>query len=128
MSPLTELRAIRSELQYDSQQLASISAAEHADQKFYESLAKIDKKVLADRHEEDLLALQAIENSYCYSVIGLKILMQALILKEDLMAELLDCAKKYMPEENYLFLMELLKGFGRLPEEPQTVLPSRGEP
>lgn len=131
MKPLTECKAgISSELLYNARQptVNDESAIERVDKGFYESYAKLAERALAGSHEEDILALQAIENAYCGSTIALSILMKVLFLKDDATDELLTCAKRCLSEEEYLFLMELLKGFIGLPKGNEAVSPSLGEP
>lgn len=131
MKALTERKAgISSELLYNAWQptINDESAIERVDKGFYESYAKLAERALAGSHEEDILALQAIENAYCGSAIALSILMKVLFLKENATDELLACAKRCLSAEEYLFLMELLKGFTRLPKGTETVSPSPSEP
>lgn len=131
MKPLTGCKAgIGSELLYNARQpnINDESAIEHADRGFYESYAKLAERALAGSHEEDILALQAIENAYCGSAIALSILMKVLFLKEDVADEFLACAKRCLSEGEYLFLMELLEGFTRLPEGNEAVSPFPNEP
>lgn len=131
MKPLTECKAdIGSELLYNARQpsVNSESAIGCAGKEFYESFAKLAERALVGSHEEDIFALQAIENAYCESAIALSILMKVLFLKEDASDELLAYAKRCLSEEEYLFLTELLKGFTGLPRGNEAVSPSPGEP
>lgn len=119
MKPLNECKAgISSELPYNAQQLMvnDGSAIERMDSEFYNSLAKLAERILADSHEEDIHALQEIENTYCGSKIAMVILVKVLFLKEEATSELLTCAKRNLPEQEYRFLMDLLNGFTELSE------------
>lgn len=119
MKPLNECKAgISSELPYKAQQptVNDGSAIECMDREFYHSLAKLGERILAGSHEEDILALQEIENTYCGSKIAMVILMKVLFLKEDATSELLTYAERCLPEQEYRFLMDLLSGFTGLPE------------
>lgn len=126
MKPLNECTAgISSELPYNAQQpiVNDSSTIERMDREFYISFAKLAERVLAGSHEEDLRALREIENTYCGSKIAMAILVKVLFLKEDATSELLTCAERYLPEQEYRFLMDLLNGFTEL-SEGDKMLPS----
>ena len=119
MKPLNECEAgISSELPYNAQQsmVNDGSTIECMDRGFYHGLAKLGERIMAGSHEEDILALQEIENTYCGSKIAMVILVKVLFLKEDVTSELLSYAKRYLPEQEYRFLVDLLNGFTGLSE------------
>lgn len=130
MKPWNNYKAgISSELPYNEQQpmLNDSSAIECMDREFYHSLAKLGERILAGSHEEDIHALQGIENTYCGSKIAMIILLKVLFLKEDATSELLTCAERYLPEQEYRFLIDLLNGFTGLPEGDKMYRPSPSE-
>lgn len=131
MKPLNECKAgISSELPYNAQQLMvnDSSASECMDREFFNSLAKLAEQRFAGSHEEDIHALQQIENTYCRSKIAVVILVKVLFLKEDATSELLTCAKRCLSEQEYRFLMDLLNGFTELSEGDKMFPPSPSKP
>ncbi len=131
MKPLNKFKAgISSELPYNAQQpmVNDGLAIERMDREFYNSLAKLAERILAGSHEEDIHALQEIENTYCGSKIAMVILVKVLFLKEDATSELLTCAKHCLSEQEYRFLMNLLNGFTELSEGDNVFPLSHSEP
>lgn len=131
MKPLNDCKAgISSELPYNAQQptVNDSSAIECMDREFYNSLAKLAERILAGSHEEDIHALQEIENTYCESKIAMVILVKVLFLKENATSELLTCAEHCLSEQEYRFLMDLLNGFTELSEGDNMFPLSPSEP
>ena len=115
MKPLNDYKAgISSGQPYNAQQ-PMVNDSLARDRKFYHGFAKVAERILAGGHEEDIYALQEIENTYCESKIEMVILLKELFLKEDA-TELLTCAERNLPEQKYRFLMDLLNGFTGLSE------------
>ena len=130
MKPWTKCKAgVSSELPCNPMQpiTGGASAMERADQEFYESFAQIAERALKGDYEEDILALQAIENTHCASQIAMSVLVKVLFLEEDVTSELFDCAKRNLSKEEYQSLKELLKGCTGLFMESETAPPSPGE-
>ena len=84
------------------------------DRTFYENYAMLGKRLLADGHEEDFKALQALENCYYERYrIGFDILVEVFAAGA-VPDELLAWSKRLLPEDEYRFLTDILENYIKL--------------
>lgn len=101
--------------------------AMRVDQKFYRSYAHLCEQALADGREEDILALQEIENCYHERyTISFDILVELVktgVVPDDKLAR----GKQLLPEDEYRFLMDVLGKYVRQSREDEAAPPLSGE-
>lgn len=130
MKPLDRNKANFSSEPLQSQLESSMDetpAAERVDIAFYQSYADICERALADGREEDIVAIQAIENCYHERrTITFDILVElfgAGVVSNDKLAR----AKQLLPEHEYRSLMGVLENYVEQSKENDAAMPLSSE-